>query len=104
MCRHHTQVMVGGSSEAQEVADLAALLDALAASLEQRRDFEFSQALLSVVLQQQVRWPAAPPPRPAAPECPTRNKHACGRMWKRAQRHACAHTDTAFWRWLRGRP
>ncbi|PNH10160.1 WD repeat domain-containing protein [Tetrabaena socialis] len=45
-------VLEGGHSEAAEVADLGALLDMLCASLGARRDFEFCQALLSVVLAQ----------------------------------------------------
>ncbi|EFJ49064.1 hypothetical protein VOLCADRAFT_59899 [Volvox carteri f. nagariensis] len=44
------QVLEGSLSEAAEVADVAALLDVLIASLECRRDFELCQALLSVVL------------------------------------------------------
>lgn len=47
------QVLEGSSSEEQEVSDLAALLDCLAACLAGRRDYEFCQALLTVVLQLQ---------------------------------------------------
>ncbi|GLC36521.1 hypothetical protein PLESTM_000455900 [Pleodorina starrii] len=46
------QVLEGSLQEEAEVADLAALMDMLVASLEARRDFELCQALLSVVLAQ----------------------------------------------------
>ncbi|GFR50668.1 hypothetical protein Agub_g12918, partial [Astrephomene gubernaculifera] len=74
------QVLEGSSSEATDVADLAALLDMLAVWLEARRDFEFCQALLSVVLGQQGELIAA---RPELTERAVRLRAAVAASWRR---------------------
>ncbi|KXZ46113.1 hypothetical protein GPECTOR_47g391 [Gonium pectorale] len=75
-----SRVLEGSSSEAEEVADLGALLDMLAASLRARRDFEFCQALLSVVLAQQSDAIAS---RPELAARASRLGELVGSSWRR---------------------